>query len=503
MALLVGAALAVAIALLPLAYLIVRTADAGLPRVLSIVIRPNTLSLVGRSLLLTVTVTSLCVVLGLGLALMVSRTDLPFRRFFGVAAALPLVIPSYVAAYAWLAAYRPMASFGGAVLVLSACTYPYVYLPVVAALRRANPALEEVARSLGYSSWRTAWTVTARQVSGSAMAGALLVALYVLSDFGAVAILRSDVFTRVIYSSYRGSFDRTPGAVLSVLLVLITITITVAEARARRGSVDLRDRTPARRSGQWSLGRWRWPAAGAAAIVGAIALGFPVGSLGYWMHRSQQSGIDWARLGSSTWGTVQVALAGALVTTLLALPVGVLTARHRSRATSMLLHATYAGHGLPGIVVGLSLVFFGVRFARPLYQELPMLVIAYAALFLPIAVGAVRTSVAMSSPQLEQVARSLGSSPARVLRRVTLPLALPGITAGFALVLLTCMKELPATLLLRPTGLNTLATSLWTQTDVVAYGRAAPYAAMLVLLGIGPTVHLMRMYLGDRPPAHR
>ncbi|MBA3528154.1 MAG: iron ABC transporter permease [Propionibacteriaceae bacterium] len=501
MLLLAGAGLAAAIALLPLAYLLVRALEAGLPRVLSIMVRPNTLSLIGRSLLLTVTVTSLCLVLGLGLALLVSRTDLPFRRLLGVAAALPLAIPSYVAAYAWLAAFRPMASFGGAVLVLTACTYPYVYLPAVAALRRANPALEEVARSLGRGTWWTAWTVTARQVRGSVTAGGLLVALYVLSDFGAVAILRFDVFTRVIYSSYRASFDRTPAAVLSILLVLITITITVAEARTRRGAAGVSDDAPARAPGRWLLGRWRWLAAGLTGLVVAVAVGFPICSMGYWILRSQQSGIDWERLGSSASATLQVALAGALLTTLLALPVGILAARHRSKATSMLEHAAYAGHGLPGIVVGLSLVFFGVRFARPLYQEVPMLVIAYAALFLPIAVGSIRASVAMSSPRLEQVARSLGRSPWQVLTRVTVPLALPGVTAGFALVMLTCMKELPATLLLRPTGLNTLATSLWTQTDVVAYGRAAPYAAVLVLLGILPAWHLMRIYLFDRSEA--
>lgn len=497
--LLAGAALAALVAVLPLAYLVIRVTEAGWPRVWAIVARPNTLLLVGRSLLLMVTVTALCVGLGLGLALLVSRTDLPFRRFFGVAAALPLAIPSYVAAYAWLAAFRPMAGFGGAVLVLTACTYPYVYLPVVAALRRSDPALEEVARSLGYGTWRTAWTITARQVRGSVTAGALLVALYVLSDFGAVSLLRYDVFTRVIYSSYRASFDRTPAAVLSVVLVLITIAVTVAETRTRRGTAAIAAASPAREPGSWLLGRWRWPAVGLTAGIVGVAIGFPAASLTFWIWRSQQAGIDWDRLGSSTWATVQVAVLGASVITLLALPVGILAARHRSRTTSLLEQAAYAGHGLPGIVVGLSLVFFGVRFVRPLYQEVPLLIVAYAALFLPIAIAAIRASVAMSSPQLEQVAQSLGKSSWQVVTRVTVPLALPGVSAGFALVMLACMKELPATLLLRPTGLNTVATSLWTHTDVVAYGSAAPYAAVLVLLGIAPAWYLIRVHVSHRP----
>jgi iron(III) transport system permease protein len=164
-----------------------------------------------------------------------------------------------------------------------------------------------------------------------------------------------------------------------------------------------------------------------------------------------------------------------------------MAARYRSRGVRALEQASYAGHALPGIVVGLALVFFGVRYAYPIYQRTPLLVLAYAVLFLPAAVGAVRASVAQSPPVLEEVARSLGRSPARTLRDVTLPLAGPGVAAGAALVFLTCMKELPATLMLRPTGLETLATELWAETEVGAYAAAAPYATLLVLLAALPT----------------
>ena len=159
----------------------------------------------------------------------------------------------------------------------------------------------------------------------------------------------------------------------------------------------------------------------------------------------------------------------------------------------VLEHAAYAGHALPGIVVALSLVFFGIRYAQPLYQRTPLLVLAYAVLFLPAAVGAVRASVSASPRGLEEVARSLGHSQLSTLRRVTLPIAGPGVAAGAALVLLTCMKELPATLLLRPTGMDTLATRLWTETGAGAYAGAAPYAALLLVLAAVPTVRLMRV----------
>jgi iron(III) transport system permease protein len=226
---------------------------------------------------------------------------------------------------------------------------------------------------------------------------------------------------------------------------------------------------------------------GWAAVIAGLALGFPLGSLTYWLTQGGAADLDAGSLAGAAWSTVAVSALGALVTTALAIPVGVMAARYRSAGTRVLEQASYAGHALPGIVVALSLVYFGVRYAYPIYQETPLLVLAYAVLFLPAAVGAVRASVTQSPPVLEEVARSLGRSPARVLREITMPLAGPGVAAGAALVFLTCMKELPATLLLRPTGLETLATELWAETEVGAYAAAAPYAAMLVVLAALPT----------------
>jgi iron(III) transport system permease protein len=481
------------VCLLPIGYLVVRTVEAGPERVAEILLRERTLALVVRSLALAGTVTVLCLVIGVGLALLATRTDLPGRRLLAVTAALPLAIPSYVAAFAWIAALPQVSGFAGTVLVLTACCYPYVYLPVAAAMRRIDPSVEEVARSLGRSPWGTFWSVTARQLRPAAASGALLVALYSLSDFGTPSMLRFDAFTRVIHASYRSSFDRTPAAVLSLLLVAITVAITVGEARVRRGGERARvGGGVARRPKPVHLGRWRWPAAGAAAAVVAVALVFPIASLLYWFATGLSAGIDLPRLAESTVSTFWFSLLGALVCTVLAIPVGVLAARHRGRLTGFVEHGSFAGHALPGIVVALALVFFGARVAQPVYQRTPLLVLAYAVLFVPAAIGSVRAAVAMSPVRTEEAARSLGSTPWQVLRRVTLPLAGPGIGAGAALVLLTCMKELPATLLLRPTGTDTLATSLWTETGVAAYGAAAPYGLALVVLAVVPTLVLMR-----------
>jgi iron(III) transport system permease protein len=490
--LLVPALAAAALALLPLVYLAVRALEHGWGPAADVLLRERTLRLVLRSLALAVVVTAACLVVGVSTAWLVVRTRLPGRRVWAVLAALPLAVPTYVAAFAWVAAVPGVSGFGGAALVLTACSYPYVYLPVAAALQRTDPALEDVGRSLGRSPLRTFLTVTLRQVRPAAAAGSLLVGLYVLSDFGAVSILRYDVFTRVIYSSYRSSFDRTPAAVLGCVLVLLTVLIVLAEGRSRgRAGQAPVGGGPPRRNPSRPLGRWSVPAVAWLGLVALVGLGVPAGSLLYWLSRGRTE-LDGPALLAAAGATLTVSAVGALVTTALAVPVGILAARSRSRLVRVLEQATYAGHALPGIVVALALVFLGVRYAEPWYQRTPLLVAAYAVLFLPAAVGAVRASVAQSPPVLEEVARSLGRSPAAVLRSVTLPLAAPGVAAGGALVLLTCMKELPATLLLRPTGVDTLATELWTQTGVGAYAAAAPYAALLVLLAALPTYLLGR-----------
>ena len=488
------ALVAAAVAVLPIGYLLLRTAEAGAADVVAILWRERTLWLTLRSLGLAAAVTASCLVIGTVLAWLTTRTDLPGRRLWAVVAALPLAVPSFVAAYAWISVVPSVAGFLGSWLVLTACTYPYVYLPVAAALRRADPALEEVSRSLGRGVLRTFVTVTARQVRPAAAAGGLLVALYALSDFGTPSLMRYDVFTRVVHSSYRSSFDRTPAAVLSLVLVVITIAITVAESRSRGRAEQARVGSGASRAARpLRLGRATPLALAATGGVAALSLGYPAVVLGYWMLRGQSAGVDWGRLVPAAGSTLWVALLGALAATALAVPVGVLAARHRGRGVRALEHASFAGHALPGIVVALALVFFGIRYAEPIYQRTPLLVLAYAVLFMPAAIGSVRASVAQSPRRLEEVARSLGRTPLAVLREVTLPLAGPGVAAGFALVMLAAMKELPATLLLRPTGTDTLATQLWTQTGVGAYAAAAPYAVALVLLAAVPTFILSRV----------
>jgi iron(III) transport system permease protein len=466
----------------------VRATSDGLDRVGDVLWRERTARLLARSLAMAGVVATLCLVLGVVIAWLVVRSDLPGRRWWGVAAALPLAVPTYVASFAWLSVFPDLSGAVGAALVLTFCCFPYVVLPVSAALSRIDPAGEEVARAMGLSPIEAFRRVTLPQLRPALAAGGLLVALYVLSDFGAVSIMRFDAFTRVIYTSYRASFDRTPAAVLGLLLVAVTVVLVWAEGRSRGRAGYARvgsggSRTPDR----VRLRRWTAPGLLLVLVTAVLSLGIPAAALTYWTVQGVSESLPYRQLADAAATSLWVSALGALVTTVLAIPVGVLAARRAGRLPRLLERASYVGHALPGIVVALSLVFLSVRYATPLYQRTPVLLLAYAVLFLPLAVGAVHASAAQSPPVLEEVARSAGARPLAVLRRVTLPLASPGIAAGAALVFLTCMKELPATLLLRPLGTDTLATRLWTETGVSAFSSAAPYAAVLVLLSAVPT----------------
>ena len=488
-ALTAAAVLAAGVALIPLIYLAVRVGEAGGQRLAAEILTARTGVLALRSLALAAVVTAGCAVLGVASAFLVVRTDLPGRQVFAILAGLPLAVPTYVAGFAWVSTVDTFQGFWPAALVLTLCSYPYVYLPVAAALAGADPAHEEVASSLGRPPWRAFVTVTLRQIRPAVAAGSLLAALYVLSDFGAVSIIRADVLTRAIFTAMNLGFDRTGALVLATVLVGLTAALLLGEALTRRrGARYSRLGGGARRPpARFALGPFRWPAFGALAAVAALALGVPAASLLRWSLAGVSRPGSLADVAATAANSLWAAALGAALTLAFALPIGLLAARAPGPVSTLLDRLAYLAHALPGLVIGLSLVFFGIHVAYPLYQTVWLLALAYATLFLPLAAGAVGAAAAQAPPVLEEAARSLGRRPAYVLRTVTLPLIAPGIGAGTALVFLTCMKELPATLLLRPTGFDTLATELWTQTSVAAYAAAAPYAALLVVIAAVPT----------------
>jgi iron(III) transport system permease protein len=491
-----------ALAVLPVAYLGVRAATGG-AGAWEVLARPGTLAVIGRTVLLVAAVTAAATVIGVALAWLVVRTDLPGRRVWGVAAALPLVIPSYVTALALIGTLGPgglvpvswLFGFQGAFAALTLATYPYVFLLAAAALRRLDPALEEAARSLGRRRLAVFRQVTLPVLRPSIAGGSVLVALYALSDFGVVSLMRYDVLTRAVYSQYRSLFDRTPAAILGLVLVALTVLVLVVEARGRgRGRVQRSAAGADRPASIVPLGRARWPALAFCAAVLTLALVVPVCVLVYWAQRAG-AGLDGSGVIGPTVNSLLVSVLGAAVAAAAALPVAGLAVRHRSRWTSLIQQATYASNALPGVVIALSLIFFATRAARPLYQSLALLVFAYVVRFLPQALAGVQSALARVDPQLEHAARGLGARPWQVLVRVTAPLVAPGVLAGATLVFLSTMKELPATLLLRPVGFDTLATEVWTATTVSAYSEAALPALLLIAFS-APVVYLLQLRPG-------
>ncbi len=497
--LLLTGAVTAAVSVIPLVYLVVRVSEAGLARIVEVLWRQRTLETVATSVSLVIIVVIGCLIIAIPTAWLIARSAIPLRALWLVLVSLPLAIPSYVAAYAWLALFPGMSGFWAAALILTLVSTPYVVLPVTAAFRSADPALEDVARSLGRGPVRAFATTTLPQAWPAAAGGSLLVALYVLSDFGAVALMRVDAFTRVIYASYRASFDRVSAAVLALVLVGLAALLVFAERRMRGRTRRWRVATGTQRT---SVPTVLTRAQIAIALIwlgglAVLALGVPLYSLLAQMIEGARSQVDLAEIAVAAATSLGVSLAGAILAVLLALPVGIMAARYRSRSVRAIETFAYTGHALPAVVVGLSLVFLTLSVVPVAYQTVFVLAFAYAVLFLPKAIGATRSATAAVPPVLEQTARTLGRGPLRAWLETTFRLTLPGIAAGGLLVLLTAMKELPATLMLRPTGLDTLATELWSRTEVAAYGAAAPYAIALVALAAIPAWLLGRAMTRD------
>ena len=500
------AALAVAgLMLLTPTYLLVRTVGSG-QTALDILVKPTTITALFNTVLLAGSVTLASAVLAVPIAWLTVCTDLPGRRFWTVAASLPLVLPSFVVAYLLASVLGPRGiaqellypltgierlpniyGFPGAFLVLTLMSYPFTLLSVRAALRRMDPSLIEAARSLGLSPWQAFRRVTLPHLKPAIVAGSLLIALYVLRDYGAVTMMRFDTFTRIIYIQYQTILDRSLAASLALVLVGMTAAILYFEFRTRgRAHYTRRSAGAARQAQQVKLGRWRYPALLFIGSVVLVALVMPAAGLGYWLWRGLAGTQTLASLWQPAAHSVGVSLATAGATIFAALPVVVLSVRRPGRISHLVERLTYAGFALPGIVIALSLVFFGSAYARPLYQTWGMLLVAYVILFIPQAVGAARTSLLQIPTCLEEAGRSLGKRPSTVFRKITLPLLGPGIFAGAALVFLTAMKELPATLILSPAGFRTLSTTVWGNISEAFFAQAAAPALLLILLSSLP-----------------
>ncbi len=475
------------ISLLPIGYLLVRSSEIGLGNLIEVFTRPSALAPLLNSFALVLLVTSTALLVGSLQAWIIVRTDAKFKSIITISAIAPLAIPSYIAAYSWLSIFPGFSGIFAAWLVLSLCTSPYVFLAISASLIRNNRTTEEVARTLGYSPWQTFKLVTWPEIRSAAYGSGLLAALYVLSDFGAVSLLRFETFTRAIYTAYRAGFDRSTAAALALLLVLVTLALL--SIHNRLPETNLRKTAKGAPAIPIRLGRWaNWVSLGNGMwlIAGTLV---PLASLTYWNIRGR-SETDFAAIGRALINTTGYAVAGGILVSIFGTAAVVLITRYQSRFAKRIEKSIWLSHALPGIVVALAFVFLSNKFFPQIYQTNWLLLLAYLALFLPNAISVLKTPFVQIPTALDEVARSFGNNQLQVIRKVILPAALPGILSATAFVSLTIIKELPATLVLRPTGIETMATKLWAATSVNSFAAAAPYAALLILLAGIPALLL-------------
>ncbi len=514
--------------LLLLFYLVMRATGVGLPEFWALISRPRTVEVLLNSLGMTVAITLLSALIAIPLAFLTVRTDLPWRKFWLIVTTLPLAIPTYVGSFALIAAVGPRGSllqmllqplgverlpsiygWPGVILAIGLFTYPYLLLSVRAGLQGMDPSMEESARVLGYGPRATFLQVTLPQLRPSIVAGSLLVALYSLQDFGTPGLMRFNSFTRAIFIQYRASFNRNTAAALALVLVVLVLGILFLEYWARSRAVYYsRGSAVPRAQLLIPLGVWKWPAVAFCALIASVSLVMPIGVIAFWLIRGLVYGSASDRLLTSSLlpiigNSIYAAGLAAIVAIFFALPVAILSVRFPSRLSTLLERCSYLGFGMPGIVVALTLVFFGANFAPWLYQKLPMLLFAYLVLFLPQAIGTIRSSLLQVNPALEESARVLGRSPWQTLREITLPLVRPGVISGAMLIFLTAMKELPATLLLAPIGFRTLATQIWQATaeDAAFANAAAAALAILLVSSISTLIILSQERILPRPDA--
>jgi iron(III) transport system permease protein len=496
------AAVVVSIAVvLPLAFLILQAVQVGWSTLHDLLFRGLTAQLIWNTVSLTIVVTALCAVVGTATAWVIERTNVPGRRIWAVLVVIPIGIPDFVVSFGWRAIFPAFGGFWAATLVMTLAVYPLVFLPVAASLRNADPAQEEVARSLGLGRLATFWRVTVGQARLAILGGSALVGLVVLAEFGAFEILGFRTLTTEIYTEFTVGFDQPAACAFSLILVAFGGVLLFGENAARgRGRASLLGAGAPRAPRPIALGRSRSVALGGVVTLVGLALGVPVGAIIYLLVRGGSSTLPAASLAGAAGHTFLYAGAAGVIATVAALPIALLSVRFPRREVRFLERSNMLVLAVPGLVIALSFTFFTEHYLDGrLYQTPLLLVLAYAVMFFPMAVVAVRASVARSPVGLEEVGSSLGVRRSTVFWRVTLPLIGPGLVAAFCLVFLESATELTATLVLIPTNAQTLATQFWAFQTNLSYSQAAPYAGLMVLIAAVPSVVLGRWF--DRLPS--
>jgi len=467
---------------------------------------------------------------GGGLAWLVVFHRFPGRSVLEWALILPLAVPAYVIGFAFLGLFEyagpiqgalrgalgtgarlpDLRSYGGVVVTMTLVFYPYVYLLARVAFREQGTAAVEIARTLGCSRGAAFLAVTVPMARPALAAGVALAMMEALADFGTVATFGYRTLTEAIYRVWYGMFDRIAATQLASVLLLFALGLLLLEYRSRGRARFIQRGRPSR---ALEAARLRGLRAVAATMVCLGVLGpaffLPVGQLAWWAVAAVRAGRvapDFLALLTHT-GLLAAAAAG------LACALAVLLAYagrvHGTTAVRLAARLASMGYALPGAVIAvgvlLPLAWADHALVPPLERALdrPLgllltgsavgLILAYVVRFLAVGLQTVEASLGRIPPSLDDSARTLGARAGVALRRVHLPLIRGGLLTALVLVFVETMKEMPATLLLRPFGLNTLAIEIWERTSEAMWQEAAVPALALIGVGLLPVMVLIRL----------
>ncbi|WP_197273522.1 ABC transporter permease [Arthrobacter sp. ZBG10] len=477
--------------LVPLGYVLYMSVATGWDTAVGLIFRPRVAELLLNTVLLTVITVPLCLVLGVAGAWLVERTALRGRRTWAVLLAAPLAIPAFVNSYAWVSAVPSLAGLGSGVLIATLSYFPLVYIPAAAALSRLDPAIEQSAASLGLGAWRTFFRVVLPQLRIALTGGGLLVALHLLAEYGAFAMIRFDTFTTAIMVQFQSTFNGAAGNMLASVLVFFCLLLLLAEVRTRGSARYARIGPGAQaRALRLPLRGYQLPAQLFLLALTVLAFGLPLFLVLRWVAAGGPAVWAAAEFVPALAATLGYGLAGAAATIVVAFPMAYLAVRHPGWFSKTLELSNYITSSLPGIVVGLAFVTVSIRLVPGVYQSAGVLVAAYVLLFLPRALVNLRAGLAQAPKELDEAAQALGKPPLTAFVQVTLRLMAPAAAGGAALVFLAITNELTATLLLSPNGTRTLATEFWSKSSEIDYAGAAPYALLMILLS-APMTYLL------------
>jgi iron(III) transport system permease protein len=470
---------------------------------------------------------------GVGAAWLVSLCRFPGRRIFEWALLLPLAVPAYVVAYVyaglfdaagpvhaalreWLGAdgvvswYPNIRSLWGAILVLTVVLYPYVYMLARAAFLEQSVCVLEVSRTLGLTPWGSARRVALPLARPSIAVGAALALMEALNDFGAVQHFGVDTFVTAIYRVWLARGDATGAAQLALLLILFVAALVWIERASRGRAAFMHMSRRYRPLPAYELKGWRGVGAAAFCLV-PVFLGFllPAAALGLWTADQWSAAFD-ERFGRLAMNSFVLAAGAAILCVVLGGAIAYAMRRRRSRALKSAAGIVGLGYAVPGavIAVGVALILGGfdravnaVTGGSALWLSggLFALYFAYAVRFLPIALGAVESGFTRVTPHMDDAGRMLGHGPGGVFRRIHAPMLKGSLLTAALLVFVDVMKELPATLMLRPFNFDTLAIRTYEFASDEQLKLAAPAALAIVAVGIAPVILLSRAIAKARP----